>query len=349
MAQPVLIIDHLNVEYSSPRGKVKAVRDLSFELQPGETLAVIGESGCGKTTLALSLVRLLPKAARVVSGTISYQHEGKRVEVLNLTQPQLRAYRWHDCAMVFQSALNALNPVLRISSQVQDTARAHGEHDRHKVEQRALSLFEQVRLDPERVYNAYPHELSGGMRQRVLIAMGVLLNPQIVILDEPTTALDVLTQRTIIDVLKRLREEMGFALIFISHDLSMAAELAHRLMTMYAGQIVELGPVNPVFYSPMHPYTLGLLKAAPGLSGPRDLLASIPGAPPDLIRPPEGCKFQPRCPFATELCVQKEPPLEMHGEDHASACHYWTEPVVARKAYNDAIQAGLRKITESAS
>jgi len=337
MATPVLTVNHLSVEYQSPRGQVKAVRDVSFELEAGQTMAFIGESGCGKTTLALSLVRLLPKAARIVSGTAMYQHGGKTMDVFKLNGGQLRNYRWSDCAMVFQSALNALNPVLKISSQVQDTARAHGEHDAHKVEQRALSLFEMVRLDPERVYNAYPHELSGGMRQRVLIAMGVLLHPQIVILDEPTTALDVLTQRTIIDVLKQLREEMGFAMIFISHDLSMAAELTHKLVTMYAGQIVEIGPVNPVFYSPMHPYTLGLLKAAPGLHSFREDLASIPGSPPDLIRLPPGCKFAPRCPFKTDLCITEEPPLVTHAPDHASACHYWEEPVVARKAFHDAL------------
>src|SRR5262249_53028420 len=214
------------------------------------------------------LVRLLPKTASVVSGTITYHGDGKAIDVLKLGKRQLRAYRWRDCAMGFQSALNALNPVLRIRSQVLDTAHAHGQHDEKKIEERALSLFEQVRLDPERVYNAYPHELSGGMRQRVLLAIGVLLNPQIVILDEPTTALDVLTQRTIIEVLKRLRDEMGFALVFISHDLPLAAELAHRVVTMYAGQIVEVGPVNSVFYAPIHPYTLGLLKAAPGLNAP---------------------------------------------------------------------------------
>lgn len=324
---PILTVKHLSVEYNSPRGQVKALRNASFELERGETLAFIGESGCGKTTLALALVRLLPKAGHVTGGTITYHGEFKDLEILKLNQRQLRSYLWRDCAMVFQSALNAFNPVLRIKNQVLDTARAHGEHDEKKTERHILSLFEQVRLDPQRVYNAYPHELSGGMRQRVLIALGLLLNPQIVILDEPTTALDVLTQRTIIDVIKSLREKMGFAVIFISHDLSMAAELAHRIVTMYAGQIVEVGPVNPVFYSPMHPYTLGLLRSAPHLTGARDQLTSIRGAPPDLINPPAGCKFQPRCAFATEICSQIDPPLEVHTPEHASACHHWQEPL----------------------
>jgi peptide/nickel transport system ATP-binding protein len=232
--------------------------------------------------------------------------------------------------MVFQSALNALNPVLRISSQVQDTARAHGERDAKKIAQRALTLFEMVRLDPDRVYNAYPHELSGGMRQRVLLALGLLLDPQVVILDEPTTALDVLTQRTIIEVLLRLKGEMGFALVFISHDLAMAAELADRMMTMYAGRAVELGAVEDVFYTPLHPYSVGLLRAVPALSGERGTLTSIPGSPPDLIAPPPGCKFAPRCPFRTEVCTETEPALEMHAVGHASACHHWEEMPVLR-------------------
>ncbi len=350
MTQPILTVEHLSVEYKSTRGKVKAIRDVSFDLLPGETLAFIGESGCGKTTLALSLVRLLPAAATITAGKIGFRRGADSIDVLALGRGALRNYRWRDCAMVFQSALNALNPVLRISSQVQDTARAHGERDAKKIERRALDLFEQVRLDPYRVYNAYPHELSGGMRQRVLIAIGVLLNPQVVILDEPTTALDVLTQRTVIDVLKRLRDQMGFAIVFISHDLSMAAELAHRLVTMYAGQIVETGPIEPVFYEPQHPYTLGLLRAAPALVGPREELSSIPGSPPDLINPLPACSFVARCPFARPICSEQPPPLQAHTADisHVSACHFWQEPMVARKAYREAVMAGLRKAERDA-
>jgi len=340
--ESVLTVRGLNVEYYATRGRVKAVSDVSFDLRRGETLAIIGESGCGKTTLALALVRLLARSARIVSGSVTFHDQnGQTLDILSLGANQLRSYRWGNCAMVFQSALNALNPVLRIRSQVLDTARAHGERDERKIEKRALSLFEAVRLDPDRVYNAYPHELSGGMRQRVLIALGVLLNPQIVIMDEPTTALDVLTQRTVIEVLKRLREEMGFSLIFISHDLSMAAELAHRIITMYAGEVVEIGDVNSVFYEPMHPYTLGLLKAAPGLHGPRDQLSSIPGAPPDLIAPPPGCKFKARCPFTQPDACLHPPALEVHHNDHASACYYWQEPIMARAAYTEAVRSGL--------
>jgi len=343
MANPVLSVSNLSIEYNSLRGKVQAVRDVTFDLYPGETLAVIGESGCGKTTLALGLVRLLPKAANIVRGSIMFHHNGQSTEVLDLTAKQLRAYRWGDCAMVFQSALNALNPVLKISSMVQDTARAHGERDTKKIEQHAKELFEAVRLDPERVYNSYPHELSGGMRQRVLIALGVLLHPQIVIMDEPTTALDVLTQRTVIEVLKRLRDSMGFSMLFISHDLSMAAELATRIMTMYAGEAVELGTVADTFYRPTHPYTLGLLRAAPALHGSPENLSSIPGSPPNLIHLPSGCKFHPRCPYATEICSTDDPPFEQHLPDHWSACHYWEQPGEARTAYREELATLLRE------
>ncbi|MCS6870853.1 MAG: ABC transporter ATP-binding protein [Anaerolineae bacterium] len=331
--QPVLSIQNLSVEYAARRGKVKAVRNVSFDVFRGETVAVIGESGCGKTTLALALVRLLPRAAKITSGKILFQSSDHSapIDVLRLTQRQLRAFRWRNCAMVFQSALNALNPVLRISAQVQETARAHGEHDTKQVEERALWLFRQVRLDPKRVYHAYPHELSGGMRQRVLLALGLLLDPQVIILDEPTTALDVLTQRTIIEVLKRLRDEMGFALIFISHDLSMAAELAHRIVTMYAGEVVEIGQVNDVFYRPKHPYTLGLMRAVPNLSGGRAELVSIQGSPPDLIDLPRGCTFAPRCGYAQAICREQTPLLEMHETDHASACHFWNQLPVLRE------------------
>ncbi len=332
--QPVLSVRNLSVEYAAVRGKVKAVNNVSFDLFPAETLAIIGESGCGKTTLALALVRLLSRSARIVSGQVTFSGANGVMpfNVLDLSQRQLRAYRWRNCAMVFQSALNALNPVLKVKAQVQDTARAHGERDEKKIEARALQLFKAVRLDPDRVYNAYPHELSGGMRQRVLLALGLLLDPQIVILDEPTTALDVLTQRTIIEVLKRIKQEMGFALVFISHDLSMAAELADRIVTMYAGQIVEIGPVNDVFYRPKHPYTTGLMRAVPGLHGDKADLISIPGSPPDLIAPPPGCKFAPRCPYATAICTQQEPPLEARAPNHASACHHWEQIPALRAA-----------------
>ncbi len=323
--QPTLSVQNLSVEYRARRGMVKAVRDVSFDLKRGESLALIGESGSGKTTLGLSLVRLHVRAARISQGKILYQNNGSGYDVLALSKDRLRQFRWQECAMVFQGAQNALNPVLRIREQIFDTARAHGSHSDEQIRQRALQLLRLVQLDPERVFKAYPHQLSGGMRQRVLIALGLLLQPQILILDEPTTALDILTQRAIIDVLRRLRQELDFSMILISHDLSLAAELANRVATMYAGRIVELGDVEDIFYRPRHPYTLGLLKSVPTITGESETLTSIGGSPPDLISLPSGCKFHPRCPFATDICKQIDPPLVEVERDHLVACHHWEQ------------------------
>lgn len=234
--------------------------------------------------------------------------------------------------MVFQAALNAFNPVLRISDQFGDTARAHGYLQGKDLAERARQLFELVRLDPERVWRSYPHELSGGMRQRVLIALGLLLEPQLLILDEPTTALDILTQRNIMDVLKELREKLDFSLIFISHDLSLAAELADRVATMYAGKLVEISDVYTTFKNPVHPYTIGLINAVPTLTAHKDHVASIPGSPPDLIDLPGGCKFHPRCPLATERCREEEPELVPSTDNtHWVACWNWE---IARNQLN---------------
>lgn len=320
----VLSVRDLWVDYTAERGTVKAVRGVSFDLYRGENLSLIGESGCGKTTLGLSLVRLLVKAATIRRGQIIYHDGTQSTDLLSLSEREMRHFRWSECAMVFQSALNAFNPVLRIWDQMYDTVKAHAAMTRDQARRRSLDLLRFVQLEPERVIDAYPHELSGGMRQRVLLAMSLLLQPEILILDEPTTALDILTQRTIIELLRRLKQELGFSMIFISHDLSIAAELADRVATMYAGIIVELGGVNDVFYRPAHPYTLGLIRSVPTVTGEFRDLVSIPGAPPDLIEPPAGCKFHPRCPYATERCREEEPHLEpVPGhEGHQVACFY---------------------------
>jgi peptide/nickel transport system ATP-binding protein len=321
----VLSVRDLSVEYLTRRGGVQAVRNVSFDLRRGESLALIGESGSGKTTLALALIRLLPGAARIPSGQILFQRDGRVVDALKLGPEELRRFRWQDCAMVFQSALNAFNPVLKIWDHIQDTYRAHAGARRDDLRTRATELMRLVQLDPARVLDAYPHQLSGGMRQRVLLALGLLLDPQVLILDEPTTALDILTQRAIIDTLRRLKEELAFSMIFISHDLSIAAELADRIGTMYAGRIVELGGVEDTFYRPRHPYTLGLLKAVPTLAGDLTGLTSIPGSPPDLIDLPYGCKFHPRCPYALSICQDTDPPLYEVGTAHEAACIRWQE------------------------
>jgi peptide/nickel transport system ATP-binding protein len=322
-ADIVLSVQDLEVEYRARRGLVKAVNRVSFDLHRGESITLVGESGCGKTTLGLSLVRLLPKQATIREGQILYRRGKTSVDVVDLGPSKLRQFRWAECAMVFQGAQNAFNPVLRVWDQIWDTIKAHGGMDKAAARQRALDLLRMVQLEPQRVIDAYPHELSGGMRQRVLIAMSLLLNPQVLILDEPTTALDVLTQRTVIEVLRRLKEELGFAMIFITHDLAVAAELADRVATMYAGRIIEIGPVNDIFYHASHPYSMGLIRAVPTVTGAFTDLASIEGSPPDLIDPPSGCKFHPRCAYATQRSREEEPALTRIGSNHYVACHNW--------------------------
>jgi peptide/nickel transport system ATP-binding protein len=263
--------------------------------------------------------------ADITQGHVIYRRDGITRDVMDMDQDELRHFRWQDCAMVFQAAQSAFNPVLRIRDQMYETVKAHRPTTHSEVEQIASELLERVQLDPGRVLRSYPHELSGGMRQRVLIAMSLLLNPPLIILDEPTTALDILTQRTIIDLLRALQNDMAFAMMFISHDLSLAAELANHVATMYAGRIVEYGTVNQIFYEPRHPYTLGLIKAVPTVTGGFEDLSSIAGTPPDLIDLPPGCKFHIRCPFATQRCQEQEPELVHIGPEHAAACFYWQE------------------------
>ncbi|HEV8229660.1 MAG TPA: ABC transporter ATP-binding protein [Candidatus Limnocylindria bacterium] len=322
--EPVLSVRGLSIAYATRRGPVHAVRDVSFELQRGETLAVIGESGSGKTTLAVSLIRLSPRTARITSGEILYRKDDETIDVTSLSGEELREFRWSECAMVFQAALNSFNPVISIWDQFLDTARAHGMRSTKEVRARSGELLRLVNLDPERVLRAYPHELSGGMRQRVLIAMSLLLKPAIVILDEPTTALDILTQRSIIDLLRKLREQIGFSMVFISHDLSLAAELADRVITMYAGTVVERADVKDLFYRPRHPYSMGLLRAVPRVSGALGSVVSIAGSPPDLIHLPEGCTYHPRCPFVIDECRVREPELlPVDTPRHDARCIRW--------------------------
>ncbi|MBC8100138.1 MAG: ABC transporter ATP-binding protein [Armatimonadetes bacterium] len=332
MSDVVLSVKNLHVSYLARRGRVRAVHDVSFDLHEGETLAFIGESGSGKSTLNLALLRTLPRTGRIDSGSITYtRRDGGTVDVVQLKHNELRKWLWSEVSMVFQGALNSMNPVIRVSDMVYDTAAAHGMGKRD-AERGALELFEKVRLDSGRVFRSYPHELSGGMRQRVLLALSLLLRPQIVIMDEPTTAVDILTQRSILDVLKALRAEYNFATIFISHDLAVAAEISDRVATMYAGELVEIGGVEDVFYRPRHAYTLALLNAAPQLSAGSQDLNSIPGSPPDLIVPPLGCKFHERCAFVVPVCSTTQPLLLPTDDDpqHYVAC-YQAAQVLATK------------------
>lgn len=338
--ETVLSVRGLSIDYLTRRGPVHAVRNVSFDIRRGETLALIGESGSGKTTLAVGLIRLSPRSARVTAGEIRYRGNGGEVDVLRLDDDELRRFRWNDCAMVFQAALNSFNPVLTIWEQFYDTARAHGLRDTAAIRRRSDELLGLVRLEPERVLKAYPHELSGGMRQRTLIALSLLLDPRIIILDEPTTALDILTQRAIIDLLRELRQKLRFAMVFISHDLSLAAELADRVLTMYGGTVVERAGVDDLFYRPRHPYSVGLLRAVPRVTGALGAVASIPGQPPDLIRLPPGCTYAARCPFVIEECRVAEPALlPVDTADHDARCIRWQ--AVAEAVGNDPREATL--------
>jgi peptide/nickel transport system ATP-binding protein len=320
----VLSVEDLWVEYQTPHGRMQAVRGATLQVETGEAVALIGESGSGKTTLGLALLRLLVRTARISKGRVLFRTGDDRVvDLIALRDAELRRFRWRECAMVFQAALNSLNPVLKVGDHFIETARAHGDRNDQETKARALELLRMVQLDAERVYTSFPHELSGGMRQRVSIALSLLLEPQLIILDEPTTALDILTQRAIIDVVRSLRQRLNFTMMFISHDLSLAAELADRVATMYAGEVVEVGNVRDVFYQPRHPYTVGLLNAVPPIAGEEFTpLTAIPGSTPNLLAMPAGCAFHPRCPYATEVCTRQAPPLFAIGDGHRAACFH---------------------------
>jgi peptide/nickel transport system ATP-binding protein len=323
-APTILAIKNMHVEYKTPHGWMQAVRDVNMEIQKGDSVALIGESGSGKSTLGFAILRMLARSARISQGSAVYtEASGKSYDLITLSNKDFRKFRWSECAMTFQAAQNSLNPVMRVKDTFRETANAHGWRNKREIRERTLELLRMVQLDPQRVYDAYPHELSGGMRQRVSIALSLLLEPQLIILDEPTTALDILTQRAIIDVIRTLRERLDFTMIFISHDLSLAAELADRVATMYAGKVVEYGPVRDTFYTPKHPYTVGLLNAVPPIAGEEFTpLTSIPGSTPNLLSIPSGCPFHPRCPYATEICRQQDPPLADLGGTHFAACHH---------------------------
>jgi len=311
----MLKVDSLTVHYHSRRGIVKAVNDVSFTLGRGEILGVCGESGCGKTTLGLALIRLLPQNAKIISGKILLNS----IDILSLNEYELSNIRWSQISMIFQGAMNALNPVKRIGDQLIEPLIIHGKCSREKAFEKAKELLRLVGIDPVRI-NSYPHTLSGGMRQRVLIAMALICSPKVVIADEPFTALDVMTQAQIIELIKELREKLNLSIILITHDLALASELATKIMIMYAGRIMEYGWIKDVCEKPLHPYTQKLIKAIPSLSGKAVALESIPGSPPSLINMPKGCPFNPRCSLMLNKCREKEPALkEMDGR--YVACH----------------------------
>ncbi|MFJ6214139.1 ABC transporter ATP-binding protein [Streptomyces sp. NPDC092296] len=320
----VLRAEDIHVEYDGER-PTRAVRGVSFELRRGEVLGIAGESGCGKSTLAYAVTRMLKAPARMTRGSLGFRgRDGQEVDLLTLDDEGLRTFRWSSLSMVFQSAMNALNPVTSIGRQFDDIFRAHRpEMERGERDKRTRALLEMVGIDADRVHG-YPHELSGGMRQRVVIAMALALEPDIVIMDEPTTALDVVVQREILDEVERLREELGFSVIFITHDLGLLLEISDRLAVMYAGEVIEYAPAEQLATAAAHPYTQGLLRSFPDLTGERRELRGIPGSPPDLRNDLVGCAFVDRCEHAFAPCRTETPRLLELGREigpWTAACH----------------------------
>jgi len=304
------------------KGLVRAVDGVSFSLERGETLGIVGESGCGKSSLALTILRLLPANAKVLGGEVLL--DGVNILKMDLEKFR-REVRWRRISLIFQSAMNALNPVIRVGDQIAEAIMIHDKGIRkNEAMKRVKELLALVGIDPSRA-KSYPFELSGGMRQRVVIAMALALNPDIVIADEPTTALDVVVQAQILKLIKDLQRKLRLSVIVISHDISMVSELSNKIAVMYAGQIVEYGDIKDVFYNPLHPYTKALLYAVPSIRGKRRRLNPIPGAPPDLLRPPSGCRFHPRCPFKTDICIKEMPELIEADEGHFVRCHRFEE------------------------
>jgi peptide/nickel transport system ATP-binding protein len=300
----ILEVRDLSVEYLLDRGTVLAVDHVNLSLEPGEFVAVVGESGCGKSTMLFAIAQLLSPPAEIIGGSVIF----KGRNMVGLTESQLNAVRWKDLSVVMQSAMNALNPVKSIGAQFKDAMRAHGVTSREQIAHRSVEVMRMVGIDPIHL-KSYPHQLSGGMRQRSMIAMALLFTPELVIMDEPTSALDVVAQRSLMVQIKELQAEFGFAVIFVTHDMSLVSHFSDHLMVMYAGQVAEVGPTRSLFDSPLHPYTAGLMEAFPSIRGPRRQLAGIPGSPPNLARPQQGCRFAARCPKVMDICIEQPPDL----------------------------------------
>jgi peptide/nickel transport system ATP-binding protein len=333
---PILEIEDLSVAYRTQGGDVRAVEHVNLTLNAGEVVGLCGESGSGKSTLAYGATRLLRPPALVTSGQVLYGGRritsgGHQADLLTMSHRELKAMRWREIAIVFQSAMNALNPVLRVQDQLLDAVQSHLRLPRSEARDKVATLLDLVGIPRNRL-RSYPHELSGGMRQRVMIAMALAADPEVVIMDEPTTALDVVVQRDILAQIVELKQTLGFAILFITHDLSLLLELADRIAVMYAGRLLETGTAHAIMREPAHPYTRGLLNSFPSLRGPRRDLAGIPGSPPDLRDPQPGCPFVPRCAHAVPSCsavdMSLAPVTSIPGAvSHLTACPIVTPEV----------------------
>jgi len=314
----LLEIKELTTYYETMRGYVKAVEKASFNVEKGEGVGLAGESGCGKTTVALSILRLLPPNGKIMHGQILYK--GK--DLVKMDEKTLRKkIRWKEISLIFQGAMNALNPVYKISDQIIEAIRTHEPNiNKREAKERVKKLFELVGIDPSRIDN-YPHEFSGGMRQRAMIAMALACNPSLVIADEPGTALDVIVQAQVLKLMRDLKEKLNLSLILITHDLSIISEVCEKMVVMYAGQVVEAGDIITMFKKPLHPYTQGLIRAFPSIKEKKRKMSSIPGMPPDLLNPPSGCRFRLRCKYAMDICEREAPQLIEVSKGHVVACH----------------------------
>jgi peptide/nickel transport system ATP-binding protein len=307
--EPLLEVRNLSVAYLTETADLRAVDRVSFTVEPGEFLGIVGESGCGKSTLLFGVAQLLSPPGEVVGGDVIFRGE----DMVRLGPGELRHMRWRDFSIVMQSAMNALNPMKSIGAQFKDALQAHDSLSHEKIGERSAEVLNMVGIDPVHL-GSYPHQLSGGMRQRAMIAMALLFTPQLVMMDEPTSALDVVAQRSLMIKIKDLQRSLGFAVIFVTHDMSVVSRFSDHMIVMYAGQVAEAARTEAIFNRPLHPYTRGLMNAFPSVTGPRRELVGIPGAPPDLVRLPTGCRFNPRCPDVMPACVRQEPELYAVGD-----------------------------------
>lgn len=307
--------------YRTRKGFLRAVDDVSFDVNRGDTFGLVGESACGKTSVAFSIMNLLPDNGEIVGGQIRF--DGKNL--VGLSDDEMREIRWKKLSMIFQSAMNSLNPVLRIGDQLVDVVLAHENIPKKEAKDRVADFFEMVGLPRHRMNN-YAHEFSGGMKQRAVIAMSLLCNPNLIIADEPTTALDVVIQDQILQVINDIQSKLNFAVIMISHNMSVVAETCNKIAVMYAGEIMELADSTSIFDDTRHPYTMVLIKAFPSIRGPLRKLVSVGGSPPSLLHPPPACRFEPRCPFAEEVCRREKPALKETSHGHYSQCHFALDP-----------------------